>query len=406
MRRQVLFVDDEPLILEGLKRMLRGLRDEWDMHFVDSGENALALMGKRGIDVVVSDMRMPGMNGAELLNRVMEKHPQTVRLILSGYADRDLILGCLRSTHQYLCKPCDPETLLSAVRRAAEWEASLGSERLRRLIGQMQAVPSLPSLYGEIVDQTNDPHITLSEIATTISKDIAMTAKILKLVNSAFFGLGREVSSLHEAISYLGIETIKSLVLTVNAFTQLEKGDQRVIPMEAIWSHSLAVGAGAKQIAEAEECSSMVREQCFAAGMLHDIGKLVLAVNFPKEYASIVRSCAQSSKSLLEEERAQLGADHAEVGGALLGLWGLPGAIVDAIALHHTPSSTPIKRFTPLTAVYAANALTHDPKGRLLFHTSDSYLETIGLKDRTQEWKRVFPSSNPEKSADFAALTA
>ena len=266
MKRQVLFVDDEPLVLEGLKRMLRVLRDQWDMHFVESGEKALALLEQMPMHVVVSDMRMPGMNGAELLHGVMQKYPGTVRLILSGYADRELILGCVDSTHQYLSKPCDPEALLGAVARAAALEGALQSDRIRRLIGQMQNIPSLPSLYGEIVDRTSDPNVTLEEIAETIAKDPAMTAKILKLVNSAFFGLRRDVSSLSEAISYLGIDTIKSLVLTVNAFAQFEGKNYPGFSIDQIWGHSLSVAAGAKQIAREEGCKPRVREEAFVGG--------------------------------------------------------------------------------------------------------------------------------------------
>src|SRR5688572_11796143 len=174
--------------------MLRNMRNEWDMEFVDSGARALERMAQTPFDVVVSDMRMPGMDGAELLTRVMERYPSTVRLILSGYADQDLIMRCVGSTHQYLAKPCDPDALKATVTRAVIGDNSLQNESIKRLVSQMERLPSIPSLYVEIVEALQDPGIAMEAVGRIIEKDIAMTAQILKLVNSAFFGLRRQVS--------------------------------------------------------------------------------------------------------------------------------------------------------------------------------------------------------------------
>src|SRR6266446_223491 len=222
MKKRILFVDDEPMVLDGLQRMLRPMRAEWEMVFVASGSEALELMGQAPFDVVVSDMRMPQMNGAELLAEVLKRYPQTVRLILSGHADKDLILKCVGSTHQYLAKPCRPEHLKAAITRAGELNESLKDKGLRNLISCMERVPSMPKLYIEIVEKLEDPGVGLDVIGDIIGKDIGMAAKILKLVNSSFFGLGREISEPAEAVSYLGVETIKSLVLCVQVFTQFE----------------------------------------------------------------------------------------------------------------------------------------------------------------------------------------
>ena len=195
MKKRILFVDDDELALRGLDRLLRTMRDEWEMEFTDSGEKALARMALVPFDIIVSDMRMPGMNGAELLNEVLKRHPKTLRLILSGYADRDLILKCIGSTHQYLAKPCDAKTLKMTVRRAAHLEESLKSEALRLLLNRCSVLPSVPALYSEIVETLQDPAADVEEVGAIIVRDVAMTAKILKLVNSAFFGLGNEISS-------------------------------------------------------------------------------------------------------------------------------------------------------------------------------------------------------------------
>src|SRR5580700_3579302 len=166
MNTRILLVDDEELALRGLIRLLYSMRDEWDMEFLDSGEKALARMAIAPFDVVISDMRMPGMNGAELLNEVMKRHPKTVRLILSGYADRELILKCVGSTHQYLAKPCDAEALKMTVRRAAELERSMKTETLRQLVTRCVILPSVPALYSEMIEALQDAEADIETIGT------------------------------------------------------------------------------------------------------------------------------------------------------------------------------------------------------------------------------------------------
>src|ERR1700722_3308226 len=184
MKKRILFVDDEAMVLQGLQRMLRSMRAEWEMEFVESAEAALRLLAQKSFDVIVSDMRMPRMNGAELLAEVMKRHPTTVRLILSGYADKDLILQCVGSTHQYLAKPCDAESLKSTISRASNLESSLNSKRLKSLVCQMNHLPSIPTLYVQVIEKASRPDTLLEEIGAIISQDISMTAQILKLANS------------------------------------------------------------------------------------------------------------------------------------------------------------------------------------------------------------------------------
>src|SRR5579859_4324910 len=157
MKKRILFVDDELLVLEGLQRMLRSMRAEWDMVFVETGSKALELMAQAPFDVVISDMRMPGMNGAELLAEVLRRFPKTVRLVLSGHADRDLVFKCVGSTHQYLSKPCQPEELKSAIARASNLDQSLRDQSLRQLVSRLDRLPSIPSLYVQIVENLQDP---------------------------------------------------------------------------------------------------------------------------------------------------------------------------------------------------------------------------------------------------------
>jgi HD-like signal output (HDOD) protein/ActR/RegA family two-component response regulator len=391
MKKRILFVDDESLVLEGLQRMLRSMRADWEMVFVQSGSKALELMAQDPFDVVISDMRMPGMNGAELLAEVLKRFPKTVRLVLSGHADRDLVMKCVGSTHQYLSKPCQPEELKAAIARAGDLDLSLRDQGLRHLISRMDRLPSMPSLYVEIVDKLQDPEIGVDDIGAIVAKDMAMTAKILKLVNSAFFGLGRQISSPAEAVTYLGMDTIKSLVLSIHAFSQFATVKVGTFSIDALWVHSQNTAGLAKEIARMEEAEQKLMDEAFVAGLLHDTGKLVLASNFLEQYDQVSQAGHNGSLALLTAEENTFGANHAEVGGYLLGLWGLPVPVVEAIALHHQPGMCPHQAFSPLTAVHVADALVDfqaaQGKDSVPEGLDLNYLAMLGLDSRLEHWR-------------------
>jgi len=330
--KKILFVDDEPMVLNGLQRMLRPLRTQWEMTFVESGKKALEVLAATPFDVVVSDMRMPGMDGAQLLTEVKRLYPQIVRLILSGHSDKEMILRSVGPTHQYLAKPCDTETLKNTVARACALRDLLSDEPLKRLVSRMESLPSLPHLYAEIMNELQSPDSSIQKVGEIIAQDVGMTAKILQLVNSAFFGLRRHVSNPSQAASLLGLETVKALVLSSQVFSQFEEKTLTGLRLEALWSHSLAVGALARRICIQQSAPLKVTDDAFLAGLLHDAGKLVLAANVPEHYIQALTLASQRGLHPCDVERGVMGASHAEIGAYLLGLWGLPDPIVEALA--------------------------------------------------------------------------
>lgn len=397
IKKRLLLVEDEPLVLRGLQRMLRPMLQEWDMEFAESGALALQRADEAPFDVVVSDMRMPGMNGAELLTEMMKRHPKTVRIILSGYADKELSLKCVGAAHQFLSKPLDPESLQATIKRASGIGNSIEDGRLKQLVARMNRLPSLPSLYVEIVDKLNEPEATIEDVGNIISKDVGMTAQILKLVNSAFFGLSRPVTNSTEAAFFLGLDVIKSLVLSIHAFSQFDNFKSGGLNLEALMQHSLSTGARAKQIAQLEEASRKFADECFVAGMLHDTGKLVLAANYPDDYQRAMQLVRSGNVSGCAAETEVFGADHASVGGYLLGLWGLPASVVEAIALHHLPDRSGQSEFSALTAVHVANALEREhasgSDGLSDAKLDTDYLTALGLEHRVGAWRESQPTT-------------
>lgn len=189
MKIGILFVDDEPNVLRSIRRMLHGLRQEWDMKFVESGHEALSLLAKEAFEVIITDMRMPQMDGAQLLTEVKKQYPHMVRIVLSGHTDKDMILKSVQQAHQYLSKPCDAETLKSTISRTRARRSLLSQESLKRIVSKIDVLPSLPSLYAEIINELQSSDLSIQKIGQIISKDLGMTAKVLQMVNSAFFGI-------------------------------------------------------------------------------------------------------------------------------------------------------------------------------------------------------------------------
>ena len=399
MKRRILFVDDEPNVLLGLKRMLRSQRHEWDMAFAGGGAEGLTLMEKEPFDVVVSDMRMPGMDGAEFLTAVMSRYPDVVRLILSGHSEWELIMKSVGPAHQYLTKPCAAEELKTTVAQAFALRELLADHNLRTLVSRMETLPSLPALYQRILAALRSPDASCSVVAEIVSQDPAMAAKVLQLVNSAFFGLPQQISSPAQAVTLLGLDAVKSLVLSVNVFAEFDPQRIKDLSLDTLWTHCMAAGSVAKRIAQMESHDAKLWDDALLAGLLHDIGKLVVVANLPDVYAAIQQRAAAGDFELVEAERDELGATHAEVGAYLLGLWALPDPIVEAVAFHHRPSQCLSHGFTPLTAVHAANCLevTVEPDdGARLAHGLDrDYLAGLGLTEHIPEWQEFcFPLAN------------
>ncbi len=311
-----------------------------------------------------------------------------VRLILSGHADKELILECVGTAHQFISKPCEPEALRAAITRAAAFNNSVKSERIKKLVVQMDKLPSIPTIYTQIVEKLNEEDATVEEVGELITKDMAITAKLLKLVNSAFFGLNRQMASPSEAAAYLGFDTIKSLVLGVQAFASFEGGS---VPfsMEALWNHSTEVGTAARRILQTENASRTFVEEAFTAGMLHDLGKLILGVNMPEAYRTALEAMQSEGITLSEAETRIFGANHADVGGFVLSLWGLPVRVVEAITHHHEPENSETTVVGPLVAVHVGNhavSLKGNPSGTPKAELSSDFIASLVPEGKLSHW--------------------
>jgi HD-like signal output (HDOD) protein len=381
---RILFVDDEPRILDGIRRSMYCMRDEWHTRFSGSAAAALQELAIVPADVVISDMRMPGMDGSLLLAEVMRLYPETVRIILSGQAEAESIIRASRSAHRYLSKPCDVATLTAAISRTTSLKALLSSDDLAAIVGSVDVLPTPPEIYHELLACLRNPDIAISDIAHIIRHDVAITARIVKLANSGFCGFRELVQTVERAVAFVGKEAITTLVLGLEQFGAKSPIAFPGFSVERLGRHSFETAAWARAVAVHEGLSRTVIDGTFLAGVLHAVGKLVLATR-------AAPTLLAQHATWLAETAHHMVAHHAQVGAYLLGLWGFPDSIVEAVAWHHTPSKGGGPRLGLCGLLHIGDQLAHerdpDPANPPTQTLEPGYLEGLGLAGRWADWQ-------------------
>ena len=401
--KRVLFVDDEPLILEGLQNALRGQRKKWDMEFAVGGQAALATLEDQPADVVVSDMRMPGMDGAEFLARVKAMCPQTVRLGLSGYSDPAMVHRAVPVAHQYLAKPCEPRVLENVVERALALRAVMDHETVRGVVGRIDKLPSIPAVYYALSEALADPGAGTGEVGRILEQDPAMAAKLLQVANSAFFRGRRQITTVDSAVTHLGFATVKSLALSVEVFRMMTPSPLlKDFSLDSLQQHAILTQCIVRKIVT----DRYLREDAATAALLLDIGVLALAAELPEALGAAGTRALVEGRPLHEVEGDEYETSHAEVGAYLLGIWGLPYPIVEAVANHHAPQRVRQPGFDILAAAYVADSLAMEanPSSTQGFYHRPSevdlrYLSELGVDAHLGEW-RAMASEEAQRASE------
>jgi len=386
MSMRIVFVDDELNILQAMRRSFHSMREEWNMEFASSAVAALESLAREPADVIVSDMRMPGMDGWQLLAEVKKLYPQTVRLVLSGHADPSSVMRAVGTAQLYLAKPCESGVLKAAIVQTQMLRQLLSSDRLALLVGGVGMLPSAPTAFQEILACLQDPAASLADAAQIIGRDVAMTANIMKLVNSSFFGSRRPITTTDRAVAYLGMDTLGALVLGHSVFQSGVTTGIAGFSLEKLWQHSLQTGAAARAIAFSENFSAAKADEAFLAGVLHDVGKVVFAT----------KAAALSNDTDTVDIVAQM------EGAYLLGLWGFPNSIVEAVAFHHTPSHASEKGMNLAGIVHIADRLVHltneNRAGSTDTGLQEGFLEGLGLGHCLPKWSIAVESVDDRKA--------
>ncbi len=388
--RRILFVDDEPQILRAMQRSLRRRSSDWEMVFANGAHAALAELTGGHFDVVVSDGRMPEMDGIALLKRVKAEHPTTIRIILSGHADDEAMIPALPAIHQFLSKPCEISVLEAVLESALEASRRGDTEAVREALLTSDWLPPGPKLYTQLTQALKNPDLPMARIYGLIERDASLTAVLLKTVNSAYFGLRRQVSSVIEAARLLGVVAVRCLALFVEAFAHLD-ADKRVDHEYVEWfhTHSFLTARIAQALAAG---SALAPDRVFSAGLLHDMGELLIATRLPEEHMR-ARIAVSQGRATTVHQAEQIGRTHAEIGSWLLSHWGLPAFLVETASRHHgpVPAYGPILDLTQVIHVADCLAVELAPGREGPAHSviEAQLIEAAGGPQRLEQWREL-----------------
>jgi HD-like signal output (HDOD) protein len=389
MKRGILcFLTDSTALFD-----LQILSDIWEITFVRSRQCALDALAKTSFEAVATDVC--GADGAEgeFLGDVARLFPDVARILLFNLADKPANEKGRALADQCMPKPCPADIFVDAIGRARLLHKLLADPAVTKLLSRLHKVPSVPSIYFRLVQMLQSPNSHLAEVAQVMSEDLVMTAKLLQMANSPFFGMKRTINSLEEAVTHLGLAQTKTLVLLTQVFANYVEEKASRFSLAQLWRHSMGTARFARRIVNHEFDDPVLAETAFTAGLLHDVGKLFFAVNCPKDFDGLVGQAERNAMSYVNAERKLLGTTHAQLGACVLGTWGLPSEILESIAFHHTPSLHPGNSFCPLTAVHVGNFFEHGlnsgPSGTQACLLDHGYLRRIGCEHRLSAWREL-----------------
>jgi len=280
--------------------------------------------------------------------------------------------------------------------------------KLNRYIDNM---PSLSITVSKILEITKNPQVTAKDLNKVISLDPVLVGRVLKLVNSAYYGLQNKVTSLVTAIIMLGINTIKNLALSTAILGNMKRGSEfKSLNVDGFWRHSIGVGVASKLISEKIGIPVNRREQFFIGGLLHDIGKIPLNVLFEEEYLNAIRQADFRKTQLIEMEEQIIGITHTEVGRMIAKKWNLTGETYECILNHHDPDQSSEENFKLVAAIYIANNYCNLNEigfsgNRYTKKIDDYILSTVGVTEEYLDDIFETISSEIEKASIFLQVS-
>ncbi len=364
---------------------------EWETTFVDTGEEAIRYLDTdttAAFDILVTDVRSRGVDAAYLLGRAREQSPTTARVVLAAKSEFETAFQALSSAHLCLDKASATRELSVALARACAVQSLVTSSDLRALIGKLDTLPARPQIWSQLNALIDDPHSSLGDMAELVEQDLAISARVVQVASSVFFARSAEIRSVADAVPRIGTRMLSHIVLAEAAFRGFDAVRRVGLDIEELHSHAFLTA----KIARSFLPDRQMAEDAFLSGLLHDVGKLVIASAVPEMYQRITQLTDASGRPRDAVERLQLGVDHGEVGAYLLGLWGLSFPIIEAVAFHHEPERVPQMALDLVGTVHIADSLANEVRGGSgedRESVNSAYLEELGVADNMDGWRET-----------------
>lgn len=324
--KRVLLIDDERPLVDGLKKALRPWREHWDVSTAVGGRAGIELLQQQTFDAVVSDARMPDVDGEAVLIAARTLNPNAVRLVLSGQVDAKTGHRLASVAHQFLVKPSSPQAVMRAIEECVAACDGLRSDQTRALVRGLGTLPVAPRVYHRITTLIDSPEAPVGEVADIVSEDVAMATSVLRFVSSALFGITREVKDVREAVVLVGLEQLRELVLLSEVFAEPD----RFGVLDELQRRGLIRSRLARLMTERSPITHLASE----AALLAEVGLYALAWRNPETWLELSRREQAKEAAWETLELEVLGCTTAELGASLLSQWGIPQTVVTAVRFH------------------------------------------------------------------------
>ncbi|MFT5924520.1 MAG: HD-like signal output (HDOD) protein [Paraglaciecola sp.] len=370
---KVLFVDDEQFILNALNRAL--FTTGWQIKYATSGEQALDILKNFAADFIVSDMRMPGMNGVDLLEKVSQLYPSTVRIILSGHADLDLSVRASYVAHQWFNKPCDLLVLKTEIERINNIRCDIAYEEVRQIVGAVNTLPSVPKTFINIKIMLRTKSVTMKDISSLIAEDPSLCAKVLQVVNSSFIISSNNVTKIEDAVIRLGVEAVSNIVAVAEIYSSIVAVPS--VFLQETLQKGLQIAKLASKIAEKSD-----RDITMLAGILHNIGELILWQLNP-EGINVYLENRKRGQDNTELEQQIFNVDNIQIASYLLHLWHFPYSIIECITLQNKIDKLINYEFGGAVAIYIAKSIINGQE------VDEEIISHFGISEQLDQWRKI-----------------
>lgn len=388
---RLVLLDNEHHIADAHRRALRTVRPEWKVVLAANPDAALEALAAEPTDVFIAELGRAPSDGTSLFEAVRDRWPATVRIALSEFAEKNVAVRLERSVHRFLHKPCDTYMLAMLIERSSTLREIVNDPAVVSAIGGLDAIPRPPVTVQALEKVLADPDAGVIAVATVVSRDASLTARVLRVVNSSFFGVGRQVTRVDAAVNFMGVSLVRAITMADGATRSFTVAPD-VLDLDEWNMHAVRVAACARDIALAM-CPQdrSLADEAFLAGLMHDVGQVVLAGVAPRVWKELERQTVADGLSLDQVEIRNGRVSHALVGAYLLSLWGLPSSVVEAVAFHHTPERLAGHMFDAAIAVHVADAITARPAGRSAPAMNMECVLGAGITDeQLQSWRARF----------------
>ncbi len=398
--KNILFVDDEAMLLKLYEIFFNKKSDKWKVYICSTPDKVNEIIRNFPIDIVVSDYNMKNMNGAQVLKKVVEKFPWVVRIIITASYNEAERINALNYAHRCLIKPVKLHDLENEIENAFMIFKSDISRIVRTKITGIDSLPVIPEFYKKLTEEINKgDDASLNKIAKLVSNDPNMSVNILKIINSPFFTLDKNIVKADHAVTMLGLNIVKSIVLSAELIKIFPVTSKNKKMIDDIIEHSTLCAKLMLQIFKFELKNGKVSKTdvdlAETIGMLHDVGKIILASLSPDLYEHINEIRYTSDESFSELEKHVIGVDHAEVAAYLLSLWGLPSKIPEIIASHCKISEIHKDDDILLRAIHFINYIIDYSES----HTPNDILQTEPVVSNLNWYNVIKDSLNPNKTS-------